>query len=1082
MLKVYREMKTRVLAALLLVALTACGAPASPAANSTSTKSNARKTSTPALPTVTVPSVTITPASSPTPTLNPYTGPVKIYGHVTDENGNPLVTNVVFDAFSLGDQGFVTTDPSGYYEKQMPDALQYIVSVDPARSTQVGKYSFPSGLLSQRHLVVRNGPETRLDFTIGAAGTLRLQSYNQQGNEMGPGDYVNASMIGAYPLGAYPEGATYQYSSGSYSVRWGLYPDWNLYVACLLLPPGKPAEIWAVWRLPEVGTTYLHADNDGKGFSVEKGVVTPVNLVYEFARTEYRISFKQYQDLVAAGYIFTDDIPAWFNSASQELTLAENLHQGGSESASALQAYQALTKVIQARERFILEQARADIEKNRMGNLKVTLTDDQGRPLTNAKVEYQQVSHDFVFSIAWPSEAQYQDLRAAGFEYASFESWWGEIEKGDGVYNFPDAAVASLEKAGFGIVMHAAVWTTAAYLPATPQFLAGASPAAVSAQAGQYSFDVLNHYKNQIKLYNAFNEPDQFQAYQFTLDELVNLVGSSLQGAKKSDPKTIDYVNLSMPIFGFINQGGANYTVAYDMYGHAKPGSVNFASPASSPSQFVQALTAAGYNPGTIGLEYYYGVVLPPIDLGLFAGSLDHYSALGKKLFISELSYGTLDDYPGVTKQWSSYGGWHQGYTDQAQADWARDALTIAFSKPFVNGVQWTGAGDGPVDYDFVGDGLFHSDGVTPRPALKAIGEAIQSWTTQGSGTTDGSGSLALRGYGGDYALTITAADGRKLHGRVHITEQADDQTSLVLDATPPVINSATVNSQVTRNGEYLELKVSADATTATVSADVSQLDSTHKESLALEQGSDGIFSAKFAVSVLNRAPNGTKTVPVSVADAVGNVSTTSLEIELNNPAPLLDPVPPDENFAGTTLDTHKWSPQVNGGGTVSQDGRLIVSTASSPANTTVMVNSNWAFSGDFDIQVDFEIGAGWSMPSKEHLDGATLGVAINGQTYHITRLRSTNQDLFFAWSNQGTLTRNWPTTVTSGKYRLVRTGTNLVLLYDDGSGWQELESVAVPNSPANVYLGNGSVNAAQTFTTYFDNFKINSGLTNYKP
>jgi hypothetical protein len=82
----------------------------------------------------------------------------------------------------------------------------------------------------------------------------------------------------------------------------------------------------------------------------------------------------------------------------------------------------------------------------------------------------------------------------------------------------------------------------------------------------------------------------------------------------------------------------------------------------------------------------------------------------------------------------------------------------------------------------------------------------------------------------------------------------------------------------------------------------------------------------------------------------------------------------------------------------------------------------------------------------------------------------------------KGSLTRNWLSTVVTGKYRLVRTGTNLGLLYDSDAGWQELESVTVPNDPANVYMGNGSVNAAQAFTKYFDNFKINSGLTTYKP
>ena len=91
----------------------------------------------------------------------------------------------------------------------------------------------------------------------------------------------------------------------------------NQNVACLLLPPEKPAEIWAVWRLPEVGTTYLHADNDGTGYSVEKDGVTPINLVYEFARTEYRITFQQYQQLAGAGYKFTDDINQMFDSARQ---------------------------------------------------------------------------------------------------------------------------------------------------------------------------------------------------------------------------------------------------------------------------------------------------------------------------------------------------------------------------------------------------------------------------------------------------------------------------------------------------------------------------------------------------------------------------------------------------------------------------------------------------------------------------------------------------------------------------------------------------------------------------------------------
>ena len=95
-------------------------------------------------------------------------------------------------------------------------------------------------------------------------------------------------------------------------------------------------------------------------------------------------------------------------SARQGLKTAFNLQQNGQEIHQRVQAYQVLTNVGQRHMiKFTLEQAARDIEKNRMGDLKVTLVDEQGRPLTNASVDMQQVSHDFAFSVAWSSEAQY---------------------------------------------------------------------------------------------------------------------------------------------------------------------------------------------------------------------------------------------------------------------------------------------------------------------------------------------------------------------------------------------------------------------------------------------------------------------------------------------------------------------------------------------------------------------------------------------------------------------------------------------------------------------------------------------------
>ncbi|MBA4420902.1 MAG: hypothetical protein C0391_07120 [Anaerolinea sp.] len=989
---------------------------------------------------------------------------------------------VSFDAFGLGNLGTVIPDSNGYYEKELPAAVQYIVSIEPRPATQIGIYSLPAGFLPERRLIVRNAPESMADFTVRDGGILWLKAYTESGWPMTTQDYRAPWITEAYPVGSFPHGESIQMSYSGFPLYWGWIQNSEKNIPCVILPPGEPAEIWMLWRLPEVGTTFLHADNGGKGFSVTAGEILPINLLFEFARTEYGEALQQYQELQQAGYLFSSDLQNRMDQAHQNWAIAENSAQQGSESDSAVYSTQVLTNVIQAREQMALEKSQQDIDHNRKGNINVILVSDSGVPFANTRVDYRQVSHDFVFSVGWPFPQQYQALREAGFEYACFESWWGEIETSDGVYQFPDATVKDLQVAGFGTVMYASVWTTSAYQLATPGFLSGASPSQLSAQAGQYSHDVIQHYKDQVKIYNAFNEPDQFQAYSYTTEELINLVQASNDGAHSADPNVLTNIAISVPAFKGIMQGGTIYSVAYDMYGNVKPGVSYYDPPIFSGYDFLQAAKSAGVTTDMVGLEFYYGVVLPSIDLGLFNQMLEHYSNVSDNIFLSELSYATLDDYPNLEKQWEWYGGWHQGYTDQAQADWARSTMTIAFSKPYVHGIQWVGASDGPTDYDFVGDGLFHSDMVTPRPIVSAISDLIHDWTTNGTGTTDSNGSLPFRGYGGEYELTITTQDGQLYRAQAHIAEQEDNSVKLVVDTTPPVIKSATSNPNIVRNGDYLEIKVNTDEIGVVVTVDVSSLDTTKDNPVTLDQSASGTYASKFAIGVLNTAPNGVKTLPVYMADSGGNVSETAIELELNNPTPLLDPVPPDDNFDGSVLDTSKWNLNNDTSSSVDQNGKLIMKVNSTPASSGAMVTSTWVFTGDFDVQVDFQIGEGWNTPAREHLDGATMGVAINGQTYHITRLKSSNQDLFFAWSNQGTLTKNWPTTVLSGKYRLVRVGENLFLLYDSGAGWQELESVIVPVGPAQVYLGNTSVNASQAFTTYFDNFKINSGLTTYNP
>ncbi|ABQ24906.1 hypothetical protein [Geotalea uraniireducens] len=202
----------------------------------------------------------------------------------------------------------------------------------------------------------------------------------------------------------------------------------------------------------------------------------------------------------------------------------------------------------------------------------------------------------------------------------------------------------------------------------------------------------------------------------------------------------------------------------------------------------------------------------------------------------------------------------------------------------------------------------------------------------------------------------------------------------------------------------------------------------------------------------------------------------------------------PNDTFDGTVVDTScRWTIASTYGysapepGGVGQDERLIIKTQPNLSYSQPTVGTKYEFTGDFDVQVDFEIGSGWSSPVSGHIDGAAMSVVIGDNPnephiYRITRSRYPDmKDQLWIWVADGYV-RNTAalinTTATTGKYRVVRNGNVLTFSYDFGSGWQTLGSVNAIAGSTRIYLDAASVSAFQAITSYFDNFKVNSGLT----
>ena len=314
-------------------------------------------------------------------------------------------------------------------------------------------------------------------------------------------------------------------------------------------------------------------------------------------------------------------------------------------------------------------------------------------------------------------------------------------------------------------------------------------------------------------------------------------------------------------------------------------------------------------------------------------------------------------------------------------------------------------------------------------------------------------------------------------------TRGQTNSLALTPEAIPPVFSSVSTAPTVVKNGDTFLISASLNEAHLFVTANLLELDTTRTIPIVLIDQGDGTYTREVSISLWNGAGNGIKNLQIKAMDFWSNGTTTPVGIELNNPPPLLDSVPPDDHFDGTVMDGSRWETESTGGGIITQNDQLILTTSAAYPFSSAKVKSAWTFTGDFDAQVDFQLGAGWSHPATDHLDGANFGVIIAGEAYLATRLlRDNGDDALSAWSSTGTLLGEAVTTALSGKLRAIRTGNTLILLFDFGTGWRELAHTTVASSLAQIYMGNGSINASQVITSYLDNFQVNSGVTTYVP
>jgi GH35 family endo-1,4-beta-xylanase len=198
------------------------------------------------------------------------------------------------------------------------------------------------------------------------------------------------------------------------------------------------------------------------------------------------------------------------------------------------------------------------------------------------------------------------------------------------------------------------------------------------------------------------------------------------------------------------------------------------AFPAISPFEFAQRALRAGLRVDGITLQAWPYAQATPL---FYQNYVRQLASLGKPVFIQETGYPSRSTQP--ARIWQAWSG---VFNEVIQAAWAKYMTTIPYGTENVIGVLWVFAVDDNTipNWPFTHMGLFTRDGST-KQAYGVYREHIRMFTTTGSGRTAESGEITFRGFAGDYTVTVTAPDGRKVEETIHINEGERNEFTITL-------------------------------------------------------------------------------------------------------------------------------------------------------------------------------------------------------------------------------------------------------------------------------------------------------------
>lgn len=415
--------------------------------------------------------------------------------------------------------------------------------------------------------------------------------------------------------------------------------------------------------------------------------------------------------------------------------------------------------------RYVLEQARKDIERFRKGDLAVTFRTVEGEPL-NGKVQIRHIRHEFQFGAPFSSSRAFRDL----FNTGRMNPHWRNLQAGENGPNGPylwehyDRMLEAAHEHDIAMRWHCLIyeqwgspsWIDAKYadkpwwkdIPQTEDQwwnliekhirTVAEHPHPVTGEpiGGLMEFDVINETGS--KTWTNIHLEDAGIPARFPSAHNRHPSGNANAArmiclARKYMPNAHLVVLEGWPI-GDLESGSTqrihrHFSKLFDR------DSVN--------PEVRQVACDERVLLGTQG--HFSAIDRSKITMGRINAGFEHFATFGKQIVITEY------DAPTVMRDRKDL--YRFRLTPEEQAAWSVNFHTLAFSKPYIRQISRWAMSDRQGQK--VDAGLLFADG-KKKPEYHALKNLIcRTWTTRHSGELSDNGTASFRGFFGTYEASL---------------------------------------------------------------------------------------------------------------------------------------------------------------------------------------------------------------------------------------------------------------------------------------------------------------------------------------